>query len=501
MSKVSSRATLRWHKYRYFPYERDFARREIDGLLNPVSVVETTAGFEIRGPFKPAETGRLAYFSSVEMDRTSVLTQQANLERGSLELLHNGRNKQATRYSVHGLHEYKGKFNPQVVRGLLNILGIRKGRILDPFCGSGTTLIECAHLGIDAQGTDLNPLAAYLAKAKLQALTVPAREIAARGKKLLALFPRLKKKILPHDARRAYLQRWFDEDYLAEIEALRRAIKMVGGRAENIFLALASDLLRDYSLQEPMDLRVRRRKSPYPSEDLISAYKKKLSDLIINLQLTQREIGVLPRIPHVVCGDVRSILESNVQGDKFDGAITSPPYATALPYIDTQRLSLIWLDLCSPSELRRLEAALIGSRELVGRAKHNTSFSNNAENLPSNIFEYCQSLERAIGPRDGFRRKAVPVLLYRYFVDMRKMFLSVGAAMRPRAPFALIVGGNHTVLNGTKCVIDTPSLLADLAQTCGWSLRELVPLQTYQRFGLHSTNAVATESLILLEKQ
>ncbi len=59
--------------------------------------------------------------------------------------------------------------------------------------------------------------------------------------------------------------------------------------------------------------------------------------------------------------DIRDA-ESLIDFVDFDAAITSPPYATALPYIDTQRLSLIWLGFASPKEVKVLENNLIGSR-------------------------------------------------------------------------------------------------------------------------------------------
>jgi len=83
--------------------------------------------------------------------------------------------RQSTRYSVHGLHEYKGKFNPQIVRATANLLRLgldRKAQILDPFCGSGTSLVEAAHMGWDALGTDINPLAILISNAKIQALKI-----------------------------------------------------------------------------------------------------------------------------------------------------------------------------------------------------------------------------------------------------------------------------------------------------------------------------------------
>jgi site-specific DNA-methyltransferase (cytosine-N4-specific) len=103
------------------------------------------------------------------------------------------------------------------------------------------------------------------------------------------------------------------------------------------------------------------------------------------------------------------------------------------------------------------------------------------------------------GPNDGFRRKAVPQLLYRYFSAMLNSFKAVRKLVKPRGQFALIVGHNHTVLGGVRFDINTPQHLANLATAGGWHIDELVPLQTYQRyFGYHVSNAIEAETLILL---
>ena len=70
--------------------------------------------------------------------------------------------------------------------------------------------------------------------------------------------------------------------------------------------------------------------------------------------------------------------------------------------------------------------------------------------------------------------------------------------MRKGAPFALIVGGNHTILSGKRFDINTPQHLADIASGCGWSHAETVPLQTYQRYGYHMDNAVTAEAMVIV---
>ena len=83
---------------------------------------------------------------------------------------------------------------------------------------------------------------------------------------------------------------------------------------------------------------------------------------------------------------------------------------------------------------------------------------------------------------------------------MRDALRSVRDVLQPSAPFALIVGRNHTVLGGERCEIDTPAHLANMAAEVGWRVEEQMPLQTYQRYGYHMNNAIAHETLLLLRK-
>jgi len=489
---------LHWHSYRYYPYERDLAEREVEALLKGATITHVNGKVMLSGRYKAAQVRRLVYFSGAVSKDEEICTVQRELERAG----RNGHKRQATRYSVHGLHEYKGKFNPQVVRALLNILEFREGdRVLDPFCGSGTTLVECAHMGIASLGIDLNPLAVYVANAKLRALGIPAEHLRTALDRVLGACRRNRQ--LPEDESHAYLQGWFDKGILKVIERLRATALEEGTGVGSILLTIASNLLRDYSLQDPNDLRIRRRSSPVPTEPFLSAFEEAALSAIERLRQTQNVLGDLSPSAEVQLLDVCAFATRR-GGSRtlFDGAITSPPYATALPYIDTQRLSLVWLRLIAPKEILELEAALIGSREIRGQKRHSLgdALDANAAGLPDKELRFCRKLQRALGPNDGFRRQAVPGLLYRYFAGMSRAFGAVGRMVRKSGPFALIVGHNHTTLGGRRFDIDTPSHLVSLAGTQGWTVEECVPLQTYHRYGYHMSNAVRAETLLVLRK-
>ncbi|MCJ7761707.1 site-specific DNA-methyltransferase [Candidatus Bathyarchaeota archaeon] len=75
-----------------------------------------------------------------------------------------------TGYATHGLFPYRGKFHPQLIKAIINIIGVKPGDIvLDPMTGSGTTNIEASLLGIDSIGVEASPFCCLMARAKANA--------------------------------------------------------------------------------------------------------------------------------------------------------------------------------------------------------------------------------------------------------------------------------------------------------------------------------------------
>lgn len=79
----------------------------------------------------------------------------------------------STGYATHGLFPYRGKFHPQLIKGILNILRVQPGEVvLDPMCGSGTLNVEASLIGIDSIGIEKNPFCVLISKVKYDALKV-----------------------------------------------------------------------------------------------------------------------------------------------------------------------------------------------------------------------------------------------------------------------------------------------------------------------------------------
>ena len=525
-----------WQAYNYFPYEKNIATRELISLTGQIpKSSESGLYIECSKNWEQIAEYTTYYQEVIAENGKKVIPLQTYLEASANGSLNYNLpsfddktilNKQNTRYSAHGLHEYKGKFHPQIVRAIGNILNIKqKDYVLDPFCGSGTTLLEAVHNDWNAIGLDINPLAIQIARAKILAIHVPLNDLKDQANNLKHRLqkriggmsfensfnkeeiqsvggPKWETRIPDFD----YLTKWFPISVLVQISAILDEIDQLSSSdIKLIFRIILSDILRQVSLQDPGDLRIRRRKSPANNYAAIPLFLDRITKRIDTISKARQYISNVETHQNVLLKDVRSffIEKSNnyLFENKFDAAITSPPYVTALPYIDTQRLSLVVLGLISAKEILSTEKKLIGNREInvSERLKIEHSIDTNADNLPNECILFCKKLKDSVDKqKDGFRRQNMPSLVYKYFSDMALMFGQVNKLLKPDAPFALVVGQNKTSLGGIKFIIDTPYLLTKIAEKNGFTIQEVIDLNTYQRFDIHQVNSIKSESLIIL---
>ncbi len=487
--------------YRYMEYEKVMMKREIE-IMFPNAIPLLDQREPVIANLEEEDFSKLqwlTFISEYKIGEEWHETYQCRVERDdTLKVA-----KQHTRYSTHGIHEYKGKFNPQIVHCMINLFGINEdSNVLDPFNGSGTTILECAHLGIHAEGTDINPMACFISNAKIDALSIDVTAAKECTDDFFESYkgPRDSKKD-SDDLRIEYLKKWIPEETLNILEDVRAFADKQEKGLQSLILTLTSDLIRDYSYQEPFDLRIRRRKTPMPETPLLQVLRENIEKNLRKIEEIQLCLGPIKTENKAINCDIK--ITNPFGSALFDAALTSPPYVTALPYIDTQRISLVWLGLCGADEIRDLEASLIGSREMLYKEKlaWNENMANNEAKLPEELYSLVCEMRLSLSDSDGFRKQAVPVLLYRYLSDMKSMFLNVSKMLKTGAPYALIVGHNKTTLGGKQFFLNTPELLAKLAQSCGWIIEEIIPLETYKRYGINSKNAIGEESMIVLRNR
>lgn len=260
-----------------------------------------------------------------------------------------------TRYLTHGIHRYSGKFIPQVARQVITILTQPEEIVCDPYCGSGTTLLEALMLGRRAIGIDMNPLALLIARTKctpisrlkldalIKQMTLAMGEIDG-GQDGGTLFASQQSDIIdaiyadPRFKDEWYLK-WFSEKAVFQLIGIHRAIMFLDASdCRNLALTAFSDILRRCSYAHSgypnvmYDKRRLRRGDPLP------LFVERLREFA--LAVAELERHKLTEKPYLREGDAR---ETELPDDHVDAIITHPPYIGSIPYAEYGALSLTWL--------------------------------------------------------------------------------------------------------------------------------------------------------------
>ena len=422
--------------------------------------------------------------------------------------------RRCLRYATHGLHEYRGKFFPQLVRALMNIARLHDDAVvLDPMCGSGTTLVEARLSGRLGYGLDMNPLSVLISDVKCQALTLKPSQLAVACEELRMsingerLFQRKSESpILISNGDQAYLERWFAPQVLSELGRIEIAIRgLPTEKVRNFYRVCLSNILRGVSWQKNADLRVRRENSEPATGETVTRFLDEAarSTRTVAAFLAERDgIG----LGHHAVREADARRAADILPDlvgKVDAVITSPPYATALPYIDTDRLSLIYLGLLPRQDHRTRDTLMIGNREVTTRGRKELweYYEANRCYLPHTtrrLIERIDELNK--GGTVGFRRRNLSALLSRYFFDMREVMRQMLTLLRPGGSMFLVVGNNRTTAGGQPIEIRTAEHLSEIANSVGFRLAGDIAMDMLVSRDIFRKNAVPSERIVRLEK-
>lgn len=501
--------------YKLWQYESLLSKREIEKLLSArPRKTESGYGVAVR-PYATPIAKRLVFTHAIGFNGSAEKTWQAVIE--------NGFDSQTSarkdpKYVTHGLHPYKGKFYPQLAKALINISGIEPGdAILDPFCGSGTTLLEGYLNGYQTYGADFNPLAAKIARAKTGILEINPdvfREtigaLLDKIDSLPSLFPKQRDEFNPTCV--AEIERWFPEPVIDKLNWLMKAIRGLSDGVVLDFLEVVlSSIIRQVSQQDTNDLRIRKRKDPINDADVLQLF---IDALEVQYKRIEKFWSVRGYAPvkffpsKAIEGDTRLSQTFDNLGllkEKTDFVLTSPPYATALPYIDTDRLSLLVLLGLDSSDRRPVEQNLIGSREIINGEKKalESQILESKVDLPQPLIEYLQDIYNRVSLSNaGFRRKNMPALLLRFFQDMSAVIKNCYGSLKPNGQAMIVIGDNRMKFSDDEEFerIPTTDFVEQIALYNNFMTVERLDISVTTENFHHIKNAI-TENVVLWLKK
>lgn len=254
--------------------------------------------------------------------------------------------KFSSTYYTHGFHPYPAKFTPQLVNKYFSLYCKRGYKIIDPFCGSGTTLVEAALNGMESVGIDLNPIAYIISKAKTSRFTEKEIEI------IKDFISDINKSIEDNNFFNYHLftedisipefpnrDHWFQKNVSYELAYLKLKIDNIKNeKVKNLLYTGYSKIIVKVSNQDS-EVRYTAKNKNHPNGIVYQSFIGTISNYIDILLSTEHSLN---SNSDVYRGDSYEILKS-FKDDQFDFVITSPPYINTFDYYLYHKQRMFWL--------------------------------------------------------------------------------------------------------------------------------------------------------------
>ncbi|WP_432813127.1 DNA methyltransferase [Pantanalinema sp. GBBB05] len=374
--------------------------------------------------------------------------------------------------TAHSWYRFILSFPPHLVQDYIQKFGITtEQQILDPFCGTGTTVVECKKLGIPSVGTEANPMAWFAGSVKLDWTPDPDRLLELAEKIGRATEQAIAQsaeplRTLPAESQKVILKNSISPLPLHKTLVLLEQIERYAtdSACRHLQLALAKAVITSISnLRFGPEVGVGKAKLDAP---VIEAWRQEVQTIAADLRYLQ----TLPPAPATIHhADARQVLQTLAPAS-IDAVITSPPYPNEKDYTRTTRLESVLLGFIkNKAELRSFKEGLIRSNTRnVFKADTDDIWVSHHPEI-QRIANEIEQRRLTLGKTSGFERlyhRAVKL----YFGGMAKHLADLRHILRPGAQLAYVVGDQKSYL---QVLIRTGELLGDLAQGLGYEFVDI----------------------------
>lgn len=373
---------------------------------------------------------------------------------------------------THGFHKYPAKFIPHIPRWAITkyLNGSKNKNILDPFCGSGTTLVEGLLAGYNTIGIDIDPLSTLISKVKTTRVDI------VRLKKisdwLIHEINTNNNEAFVPDCER--IEHWFTRDAIDKLSVIRSLINKVkdifGDNKKNkdiqdLLIVCFSSILRRVSNADNQSQKtyVSHTNVKDPKE-VNSLFQLQLNYYIERANLFSLATNSKTKSKIITNSSITSI-KKILKGVQIDLAITSPPYIKAIDYIYNQMVELFWIgdlfEMQTQPKQNSKKNNYIGNKQI--QKNEFDSFTPYNTNL--RIPKLDKKLKEVFNTdkKNGHKHSYVT---YKYFNEMEKHFAEMSKYLTKNTHYIMVIG-DSTVSN---IFFETSDFLSQIAERNGFAL-------------------------------
>lgn len=276
-----------------------------------------------------------------------------------------------TKQFTHCFHGYPAMMIPQVAARIIDEIAPSANRLFDPYCGTGTSLVEAKLRGIEAFGIDLNPLARLIAQAKTTPLSLQILDLYLKEYVNYSFAARFDiytvNVVTPNFPNKDF---WFREREQHDLAIIKRFIDNIQEPDIAQFFRIAfSETVRESSLTKKSEFKLVRM-----SEEQIAKFEPDVFG-IMESKLSRNRNGLKEFIKalehkhlshiHICNTDTAHSLPHDIEPESIDIVVTSPPYGdsrTTVAYGQFSRLANQWLGVEDASQV---DNQLMGGKKLL----------------------------------------------------------------------------------------------------------------------------------------
>lgn len=385
----------------------------------------------------------------------SILGTYANLEE-NINVIRDSSISKLVNFSsnsktpIHRWYYFKEGFSHELVEQVIDEFFYNNGtnEILDPFCGSATTLVTAQTHKIKSIGFEINPFLAFVSKVKTSN-NVNIKKFNEDSKRVITYAKRINFKKNPEAPELSSFRKVFEKNNLQKLLVLKEAISNISYKENRdlLKLALASIIEESSKIKKygkGITLVEKDVKDPF------SLFSEKCSIMIEDLKNNgYRAVSTVKN------QDARKI--GNLSGEKTNLVMFSPPYINSFDYNEIYKLELWLLDFVkNHSQFRKLSKKTIRSH-LSGE------YETNGFNHPL-VDEIKQKLSK-----QNLWSDKIPSMIKAYFSDMNEVFAGLSKILKTNTTVVFVVGNSS--YGGVP--IATDLLLTDIAQKNGFIVEEI----------------------------
>lgn len=405
----------------------------------------------------------------------------------------------------HSWFKYREGFSHTLIKELLKRSSLEADEyVLDPFCGSGTTIVEAALNEKSGIGIDINPMSAFISRVKCRSYSDD--EI----KTIKNLIPKIKEQAKNTQLDEAYrikygeVKKFFNEHNFERLIATRQTLDSykneTGQKIYELLLCAyiciieeVSDRKRDGNGLKTLVSKI---------DDIETYYCRKLNDMVSDIESHRISNHLISILDY---GNAMKLSETvhryaDVMEKTLGAIIYSPPYANSFDYFESYKMEVILADYASDmKEIEKYRQQAVES--FIGHSntrKHTRDF---IDWMSQEIAAAIPEKEARTGKRDARTRK-VPKMIQGYFTDMEKV-ISESADVLPKKKKCYIVVDQSAYLGR---IVPTDLFLAAIAENYNFEVNEIIVCRAAKTSGqqIHQYPYLSNclrESIVVLEKK